>query len=246
MLIVDQEILASMHFVFDKSWRREETGTTEVEMVGWHHQLNGHEFEQALGDSEGQGSLVCCSSWGCKKLDTTEWLNNNASLSNNTTTYQLWSTGVYGILWVGNQISFLQQPLWRVFLVVFPCRMEITGKDCSPHAKWELKFEARSEWPQHPWLLSVHWCALLQTFLFLIDGQTHGWSNGNIFCYKKRYKGRRIIQNTVWSISSNEHMVKFCHKLRNKTSNEAEVTFPSPPSTSQPYSSSFLLSSSPP
>ena len=40
-------------------------------MVGWHHRLNGHEFEQALGDGEGQGSLVCCSPWGCKELDTT-------------------------------------------------------------------------------------------------------------------------------------------------------------------------------
>ena len=45
-------------------------------MVGWHHQLNGHEFEQTLGDSEGQGSLACCSPWGCKELDTTEGLNN--------------------------------------------------------------------------------------------------------------------------------------------------------------------------
>ena len=45
-------------------------------MVGWHHQLNGHEFEQALGDSEGQGSLVCCSPWGHKVSDTTEQLNN--------------------------------------------------------------------------------------------------------------------------------------------------------------------------
>ena len=42
---------------------------TEDEMVGWHHQLNGHEFEQALGDGEGQGSLVCCSPWGHKELD---------------------------------------------------------------------------------------------------------------------------------------------------------------------------------
>ena len=46
-------------------------------MVGWHHRLNGHEFEQTQGDSEGQRSLVCCSPWGCKELDTTEWLNNN-------------------------------------------------------------------------------------------------------------------------------------------------------------------------
>ena len=46
-------------------------------MVGWHHQLNGHEFEQAMGDGEGQGSLACCSLWGHKELDTTEQLNNN-------------------------------------------------------------------------------------------------------------------------------------------------------------------------
>ena len=47
------------------------------EMVGWHHQLNRHKFEQTLGNSEGQGSLVCCSSWGHKKSDITELLNNN-------------------------------------------------------------------------------------------------------------------------------------------------------------------------
>ena len=45
---------------------------TENEMVGWHHQLNGHEFVQALGAGDGQGSLACCSTWGCKELDTTE------------------------------------------------------------------------------------------------------------------------------------------------------------------------------
>ena len=60
-----------------KDWRKEEKGMTEDEMVGWHHQLNGHEFEQTPGDSEGQGSLVCCSPWGCKEPDTTEWLNKN-------------------------------------------------------------------------------------------------------------------------------------------------------------------------
>jgi len=45
-------------------------------MVGWHHRLNGHEFEQTPGDSEGQGSLACCSPWGHKELDTTSQLNN--------------------------------------------------------------------------------------------------------------------------------------------------------------------------
>ena len=58
-----------------KEWRQEEKGTPEDEMVGWHHQLDGHEFEQALGDGEEQGSLVCCSPWSRKESDTTEWLN---------------------------------------------------------------------------------------------------------------------------------------------------------------------------
>ena len=50
---------------------------TEDEMVGCHHRLNGHEFEQAVGDGEGQGSLACCRPWGREKSDTTEKLNVN-------------------------------------------------------------------------------------------------------------------------------------------------------------------------
>ena len=60
-----------------KDWRQEEKGTTEEKMVGLHYQVNGHESEQTLGDSEGQGSLMCCSLWSHKELDMTEWLNNN-------------------------------------------------------------------------------------------------------------------------------------------------------------------------
>ena len=58
-----------------KDWRQEEKGMTEVEVVGWHHRLDGHEFEQALGVGDGQGSLECCSPRGRKESDTTEWLN---------------------------------------------------------------------------------------------------------------------------------------------------------------------------
>ena len=57
---------------------------TKDKMVGWHHQLNRHQFEQALGDSEGQGSLACCSPWGHKELDMTERLNNNSSFVSST------------------------------------------------------------------------------------------------------------------------------------------------------------------
>ena len=58
-----------------QDWRQEEKGMTEDEMVGWHHWLNGHEFEQAPGVGDEQGSLVCCSPWGRKKLDTTDWVS---------------------------------------------------------------------------------------------------------------------------------------------------------------------------
>ena len=52
-----------------KDWGQKEKRATEDEMIGWHHWLNGLEFEQTLGDNEGQGSLVCCSSWGHRELD---------------------------------------------------------------------------------------------------------------------------------------------------------------------------------
>ena len=63
-----------------KDWGQEEKGTTEDEMVGWHHQLNGHEFEQAPGDGEGQGSLVCCSPCGHRESDTIEQLTEQRQI----------------------------------------------------------------------------------------------------------------------------------------------------------------------
>ena len=56
-----------------KNWRQEEKGTTENEVVGWHHWLNGHEFEQTPRVGDGQGGLACCSPWGHKEWDMTEW-----------------------------------------------------------------------------------------------------------------------------------------------------------------------------
>ena len=70
-------------------WKRPDAGqdrgqkekeATENETVGWYHQINGHELEQTLGNSEGEGSLACCSPWGCKELDITEQLNNNNAI----------------------------------------------------------------------------------------------------------------------------------------------------------------------
>ena len=58
-----------------RDWGQEEKGTTEDEMAGWHHRLDGHEFEWTPGVADGHRGLACCNSWGCKESDTTEWLN---------------------------------------------------------------------------------------------------------------------------------------------------------------------------
>ena len=68
---------SSLYLDVGKDWGWKENGATDDEMVGWNHQLSGHEFDQTPGDSKGQGSLTCCSSWGHKELDVTSQLNNN-------------------------------------------------------------------------------------------------------------------------------------------------------------------------
>ena len=78
-----------------KDWGQEEKGVSEDEMVGWHHWLNGHEFEQTLGDSEGQGSLACCRPWGHKESDITEWLNSNSTPEMHKSSAEEW-------LWMPN------------------------------------------------------------------------------------------------------------------------------------------------
>ena len=63
-----------------KDWRQKEKRATEDEMVGWHHQVNGHELGQTLGDDEGQGGLECCSPWDYEELDMTWQLNNSINI----------------------------------------------------------------------------------------------------------------------------------------------------------------------
>ena len=82
-----------------KDWRQEEKGMTEDEMVGWHHRLDVHGFEQALGIGDGQGSLASCSPWAHKGSDTTEWLNITTGFSQCLIrrVWELWPLP-YGIL----------------------------------------------------------------------------------------------------------------------------------------------------
>ena len=70
-----KNLLIRKDLITGKDWRQEEKRTIEDQKTGWHHWLDKHEFEQAPGVGEGQGSLACCSPWGCKESDMTQWLN---------------------------------------------------------------------------------------------------------------------------------------------------------------------------
>ena len=103
--------LTGKDFDAGKDWGQEKKVVTDGEMVGWHHWLNGHEFEQTLGDSEGQGSLMCCSPWGCKELYMTEQLNHsNRILIGNTVQCR------YSMCWSCCGCSGLR-PLWSRVLI---------------------------------------------------------------------------------------------------------------------------------
>ena len=94
-----------------KDWRQEETRMTEDKMVRWHHLLNGHEFQQALGDGERQGSLACFSPWGCKELDTADWTTTKSPSPNFKVTF------IYSVF---NTIA-LHFPVSKSFLVLEGC-----------------------------------------------------------------------------------------------------------------------------
>ena len=87
-----------------RDWSQEEKGTTEDKMVGWHHWLNGHEFEQAPGVVDRQGSLVCCSLWGLKESDAEQlnWTKGGKSALqqyNQNSCYVTWNSKLKNILW---------------------------------------------------------------------------------------------------------------------------------------------------
>ena len=98
-----------------KDWKQEEKGTKEDELVGWHHWLSGHEFKQVLGDREGHGSLVCCSPWSHKEVDTTEWLHNKL-VSKALNKWKYFDNSNKVALFRGYRCSHLQIRCWVITL----------------------------------------------------------------------------------------------------------------------------------
>ena len=112
-----------------KDWRWEEKGMTKDERVGWHHQLNGREFEQAPGVGDGQGRLVCCSPWGGKELDMTKWLNWTKEMAThssicleNSMNRGAWQATVHGVTRSQARLSnWAQNVLWWHYLMAVIC-----------------------------------------------------------------------------------------------------------------------------
>ena len=99
-----------------RDWGQEEKGTTEDEMAGWHHQLDGHEFEWTPGVGDGQGGLACCNSWGHRESDTTERLN--------------W-TELKGSWWIINGYRDWVLTVFRCYSITKLCPTLCNPMDCS-------------------------------------------------------------------------------------------------------------------
>ena len=131
-----------------KDWRQEK-GTTEDEMVGWHHRLYEHEFEKAPGVGDGQGILACCSLWSRKKSDTTEWLNWTEPFSSSK-----WSVIV--------SLSQYHRKNYKSKLMYFPCHFIAT--DRKKWKQWQILFS----WaPKSLWITMDFWSHEIKRHLLL-------------------------------------------------------------------------------
>ena len=97
---------------------QEEKGMTEDEMAGWHHRLDGREFEWTQGDGNGQGGLVCCNSWGHKEMDMTEWLKGTEVL--------VPPQGTYIIIYLLSSAWTKAPPWWGMKWWCWPSRLQLT------------------------------------------------------------------------------------------------------------------------
>ena len=157
-----------------KDWRWEEKETTEDKLVGWHHRLNGHKFEQTPGVGDGQGGLACCSLWGCKELDTTEWLN----WTELKWTESLWSSGM---TIVGSHMAplfpiirhwwmtiILKHPWWVTEQLQIIHHLHQQQRHCFWGWTWMLAAPNRtphnwclvSNLSALSWIVSVHFCCV--------------------------------------------------------------------------------------
>ena len=145
-----------------RDWGQEEKGTTEDEMAGWHHRLDGREFEWTPGDGDGQGGLACCNSWGCKESDTTERMNWTEYLSKFPFTFPFWLVKAYSSCKTQGKHHCLCEAPWRsqVELTVTFLWVPLTGS-CTSHQHNSLINWNWSWFCTTDMTLRVPWCLAL-------------------------------------------------------------------------------------
>ena len=177
---------------------RRRRGATEDEMVGWHHWLNGHEFEQAPGIGDGQGNLECCSAWGCKELDMTELLN-----------------------WVGELDKFLRvQFLQKGGRIMLSAAEFQRSTGVAPHSStlaWKVPW---AEEPgglhsmgllrvRHDWATSLslftymHWRRKWQLTPVFLSGESQGqgsWWAAVFVVAQSRTRLKRLSSSSSWGV----------------------------------------------
>ena len=161
-----------------KIWGWEEKGKTEDEMVGWHHWLNKYEFEWAPGVGDGQGSLVCCSQWGLKELDMTEWLNwLTESLQRLPLLLQRSQKLIKGEISMRTAKAYLLHLLWipLVDLFFFSGKSNCLEVMVPDSFLYDLCVCVLSHF-SHVWLFVTPWTIVLQAPLYgILQAWTLGW-----------------------------------------------------------------------
>ena len=136
-----------------KDWRQEEKGKMENKMAGWHHQLNGHEFEQALGDGEGQHSLACCHPQGHKELDMTEWTTQVSFTSSLDVFWELWHL-MNSLIHSFNRNFYWASTIWQALDIH---KYEIRHSFCPQMVLMEDSWKRYSVWNKFNHILLIKW-----------------------------------------------------------------------------------------
>ena len=165
-----------------RDWGQEEKGTTEDEMAGWHHRLDGHEFEWTRRVGDGQGGLACCSSWGCKESDTTEQLNwTELTLFLSQDRIQDTTPYLGTFLFRGRK----NKGLPNLLLMRWETESELTGWDELP-VKWSTYFQ---------WVLTEHLTYMLHYL--------------HVFLYNVYYNNSYVLSDYMhWLIASSQNSMR--------------------------------------
>ena len=162
-----------------KDWRQKEKGMTEDEMVEWHHWLDGYEFEQVPGVGDGQGSLACCSSWGHKESDTTEWLSWTDGADATVNQMVFWGAmqGVFSSLvqnWVLSWAKLVLSKYSRFLKIINPYILVLgfPGGSSGKEPTYQCRRLKRHVF--HPWVGRIPWRRAWQPTPVFLPGESHG------------------------------------------------------------------------